>query len=100
MRNIPKPKGASRGYRNPRPHHLGNTIVLVYGLRGDPVPIAALTVAGTMEHLEGIIGELTGPASHGHSFGGIWQLLLDRGYGDAGGRSTRCRPRVGLRGWG
>jgi pimeloyl-ACP methyl ester carboxylesterase len=58
----------------------------VEALREDPSPIEALTVPGTVEHLEGIIRELQRPPIiMGHSFGGVLtQILLDHGFGAAG----------------
>lgn len=58
----------------------------VEALREDPSPIEALTVPGTVEHLEGIIRGLDNPPIlMGHSFGGVVvQILLDHGYGAAG----------------
>jgi pimeloyl-ACP methyl ester carboxylesterase len=60
--------------------------VEVEALRADPSPIEALTVPGTVEHLEGIVrGFERPPIIMGHSFGGlITQILLDRGLGAAG----------------
>jgi alpha-beta hydrolase superfamily lysophospholipase len=60
--------------------------VEVEALREDPSPIEALTMAATLDHLEGIIGGLDSPPIlMGHSFGGaLVQLLLDRGHGATG----------------
>ena len=75
----------SRGYRVLAPAYPGLEVE-VQALREDPSPIEALTVPGTVEHLEGIVGELESPPIlMGHSFGGLLvQILLDHGYGAAG----------------
>ena len=74
-----------RGYRVLAPAYPGLGVE-VEALREDPSPIEALTVPGTVEHYERIIGELESPPIiMGHSFGGcLVQILLDRGYGAAG----------------
>jgi pimeloyl-ACP methyl ester carboxylesterase len=60
----------SSGYRVLAPAYPGLEVE-VEALRADPAPIEALTVPGTVEHLEGIIRELeTPPIIMGHSFGG------------------------------
>jgi len=73
----------SRGYRVLAPAYPG---LEVEALREVLSPIEALTVPGTVEHLEGIISELeTPPILIGHSFGGVLvQILLDHGFGAAG----------------
>jgi pimeloyl-ACP methyl ester carboxylesterase len=75
----------SRGYRVIAPAYPGLEIE-VEALRADPSPIEAVTVAATVEHVEGLIGELDRqPIIMGHSFGGtITQVLLDHGHGAAG----------------
>jgi pimeloyl-ACP methyl ester carboxylesterase len=75
----------SSGYRVLAPAYPGLEVE-VEALRADPSPIEALTVPGTVEHLEGIIRELeTPPIIMGHSFGGVLtQILLDHGFGAAG----------------
>jgi pimeloyl-ACP methyl ester carboxylesterase len=75
----------SSGYRVLAPAYPGLEVE-VEALRADPAPIEALTVPGTVEHLEGIIRELeTPPIIMGHSFGGVLtQILLDHGFGAAG----------------
>jgi pimeloyl-ACP methyl ester carboxylesterase len=73
------------GYRVLAPAYPGLEVE-VETLRADPSPIEALTVPGTVEHLEGIIRELdSAPIVMGHSFGGVLtQILLDHGLGAAG----------------
>ena len=75
----------SSGYRVLAPAYPGLEVE-VEALRADPSPIEALTVPGTVEHLEGVIRELeTPPIIMGHSFGGVLtQILLDHGFGAAG----------------
>ena len=75
----------SSGYQVLAPAYPG-LAVEVEALRADPSPIEALTVPGTVEHLEGVIRELdTPPIIMGHSFGGLLtQILLDHGFGAAG----------------
>jgi pimeloyl-ACP methyl ester carboxylesterase len=75
----------SSGYRVLAPAYPGLEVE-VEALRADPSPIEALTVPGTVEHLESIIRELeTPPIIMGHSFGGVLtQILLDHGFGAAG----------------
>src|SRR3712207_8378039 len=50
-------------------------------------PYTTLFRSGVVEHLESIVGELESPPIiMGHSFGGLLvQILLDHGYGAAGG---------------
>src|ERR671911_1437848 len=76
----------SRGYRVLTPAYPGFEVE-VEALNEDPSPIEALTIPGVVEHLEGIVGELENPPIiMGHSFGGVFtQILLDHGYGAAGG---------------
>ena len=75
----------SRGYTVVAPAYPGLEVE-VEALRADPSPIEALTVPGTVQHLEGVIRELdTPPIIMGHSFGGVLtQILLDHGFGAAG----------------
>jgi pimeloyl-ACP methyl ester carboxylesterase len=75
----------SRGFRVLAPAYPGLEVE-VEALREDPSPIEALTVPGTVEHLEGIIRKLESPPIiMGHSFGGVLtQILLDHGFGAAG----------------
>lgn len=75
----------SRGYTVLTPAYPGLEVE-VEALREDPSPIEALTMAATLEHLEGVLGELDSPPIlMGHSFGGaLVQLLLDRGHGATG----------------
>ena len=75
----------SSGYRVLAPAYPGLGVE-VEALRADPSPIEALTVPATVEHLEGIVGELDSPPIiMGHSFGGVLtQILLDHGFGAAG----------------
>ncbi len=75
----------SRGYTVVAPAYPGLEVE-VEALRADPSPIEALTVPGTVQHLEGVIRELdTPPIIMGHSFGGVLtQILLDHGFGVAG----------------
>jgi len=75
----------SGGYQVLAPAYPGLEVE-VEALRADPSPIEALTVPGTVEHLEGLIRELeTSPIIMGHSFGGLLtQILLDHGFGAAG----------------
>ncbi len=75
----------SRGYTVLAPAYPGLEVE-VDALRADPSPIEALTVPGTVQHLEGVIRELdTPPIIMGHSFGGVLtQILLDHGFGGAG----------------
>src|SRR3712207_7083999 len=75
-----------RGYRVLAPAYPGLEVE-VEALNEDPSPIEALTVPAVVEHYEGIVGELERPPIiMGHSFGGLLvQILLDHGYGAAGG---------------
>jgi len=75
----------SRGHRVLAPAYPGFEVE-VEALREDPSPIETVTVPETVDHLEGIIGELDQPPIiMGHSFGGVLtQILLDHGYGAAG----------------
>lgn len=75
----------SRGHPVLAPAYPGFEVE-VEALREDPSPIETVTVPATVEHLEGIIGELDKPPIiMGHSFGGVLtQILLDHGYGAAG----------------
>jgi alpha-beta hydrolase superfamily lysophospholipase len=75
----------NQGYQVLAPAYPGLEVE-VEALREDPSPIAALTVPGTVEHLEGIIRGLDSPPIlMGHSFGGaLVQILLDHGFGAAG----------------
>ena len=60
--------------------------VEVEALNADPSPIAAVTVRGIIERLEGIVRNLDKPPILiGHSAGGVMtQILLDHGYGACG----------------
>jgi pimeloyl-ACP methyl ester carboxylesterase len=75
----------AKGYEVLTPAYPGLDIE-VEALREDPAPIEALTVPGTVEHLEAIVGALDRPPILiGHSFGGVLvQILLDHGFGAAG----------------
>src|SRR3712207_3242583 len=75
-----------RGYRVLAPAYPGFEVE-VEALNEDPSPIEALTIPAVVEHLEGIVGELDrAPIIMGHSAGGLFtQILLDHGYGAAGG---------------
>ena len=75
----------SRGYRVLTPAYPGFEVE-VEALRADPSPIERVTVAETVEHLEGIVrGLARQPILMGHSFGGaLVQILLDHGLGAAG----------------
>jgi pimeloyl-ACP methyl ester carboxylesterase len=74
-----------RGYRVLAPAYPGLEVE-VEALRDDPSPIEALSIPGTVAHLEEIIRGLDRPPFiMGHSFGGVLtQILLDRGLGAAG----------------
>src|ERR671927_1951067 len=87
-----------RGYRVLAPAYPGFEVE-VEALNQDPSPIEALTIPAVVEHLEGIIGELESPPIiMGHSFGGAFtQILLDHGYGAAGG-GLESAPTQGVRG--
>src|ERR687886_2921709 len=87
-----------RGYRVLAPAY-PSLEVEVEALNEDPSPIEALTVPAVVEHYEGIVGELeTPPIIMGHSFGGLLtQILLDHGYGAAGG-GIKSAPTEGVRG--
>lgn len=76
---------AGRGFRVLTPAYPGLEVE-VEALRDDPSPIVAVTVPGTIAHLEGIIRGLERPPIlMGHSFGGaLVQILLDRGLGACG----------------
>src|SRR3712207_9309836 len=71
--------------------------VEVEALNEDPSPIEALTIPGVVEHLESIVGELENPPIiMGHSAGGLFtQILLDHGYGAAGGVIDTPPPEGG-----
>ena len=86
-----------RGYRVIAPAYPGFEVE-VEALRTDPTPIESVTVAGTLEHLEGIITALDDPPILiGHSFGGaLVQVLLDRGLG-AAGIAINSVPTEGVR---
>jgi pimeloyl-ACP methyl ester carboxylesterase len=86
-----------RGYRVIAPAYPGFEVE-VEALRADPTPIESVTVAGTLEHLEGIITALDDPPILiGHSFGGaLVQVLLDRGLG-AAGIAINSVPTEGVR---
>src|ERR671933_1337207 len=75
-----------RGYNVLAPAYPGLEVE-VEALNEDPSPIEALTIPAVVEHLEGIVGELDKPPIiMGHSAGGFFtQVLLDNGYGAAGG---------------
>jgi pimeloyl-ACP methyl ester carboxylesterase len=75
----------SRGYRVLAPAYPGFEVE-VEALREDVSPIEAVTVPGTVAHLQTLIEQLERPPIlMGHSFGGAFvQILLDRGYGAAG----------------
>src|SRR5918995_1088907 len=87
-----------RGYRVLTPAYPGFEVE-VEALNEDPSPIEASTIPGVVEHLEGIVGELDRPPILiGHSMGGlIVQILLDHGYGAAGG-GLDSAPNQGLKG--
>lgn len=72
--------------------------VEVEALRADSSPIAAVTVPGTVAHLEGIVRGLDRPPIlTGHSFGGaLVQILLDHGLG-AAGVAIDSAPTEGVR---
>src|SRR5918998_1488197 len=88
----------ARGYRVLTPAYPGFEVE-VEALNEDPSPIEASTIPGVVEHLEGIVGELENPPIiMGHSFGGTFtQILLDHGYGAAGG-GLKSPPAEGIRG--
>src|ERR671917_200376 len=88
----------NKGYRVLAPAYPGLEVE-VEALNEDPSPIEALTIPGVVEHLEGIVGELENPPIiMGHSFGGTFtQILLDHGYGAAGG-GIYSPPAEGIRG--
>src|SRR5919107_1952577 len=81
-----KERYESRGYRVLTPAYPGFEVE-VEALNEDTSPIEASTIPGVVEHLEDIVGELENPPIiMGHSFGGVFvQILLDHGYGAAGG---------------
>src|ERR671939_1975848 len=87
-----------RGYRVLAPAYPGLEVE-VESLNEDPSPIEALTIPAVVEHLEGIVGELENPPIiMGHSFGGVFtQILLDHGYGAAGG-GLKSPPPPGKKG--
>src|SRR3954470_23823746 len=74
-----------RGYQVIAPAYPGLEVE-VEALREDPSPIEALSVSGTVAHLEGLILGLDRPPFiMGHSFGGVLtKILLDHGWGAAG----------------
>src|SRR3712207_2171030 len=88
----------ARGYHVLTPAYPGFEVE-VEALNEDPSPIEALTIPGVVEHLESIVGELENPPIiMGHSFGGTFtQILLDHGYGAAGG-GIESPPTEGNRG--
>src|ERR687895_1910943 len=88
----------ARGYRVLIPAYPGFEVE-VEALNEDPSPIEASTIPGVVEHLEGIVGELENPPIiMGHSFGGtLTQILLDHGYGAAGGGFDPA-PTQGVKG--
>src|SRR3712207_155365 len=85
-----------RGYRVLAPAYPGLEVE-VEALNEDPSPIEALTIPGVVEHLESIVGELENPPIiMGHSAGGLFtQILLDHGYGAAGGVIDTPPPEGG-----
>ena len=85
----------AKGYKVLTPAYPGFEIE-VEALRENPSVIAELTVPDVVGHLGETIGELEQqPIIIGHSFGGtLTQLLLDRGFGAAGSRSTLRRRRA------
>lgn len=75
----------AKGYTVHTPTYPGLEVE-VEALNADPSPIAALTIEGIIEHLEGFIKGLDeAPIIMGHSFGGLLtQIMLDKGLGKAG----------------
>ncbi len=75
----------AQGYTVHAPAYPGFEVE-VEALREDPAPIAALSVKKVVDHLAAFLDTLNvKPILIGHSFGGtLVQLLLDRGYGEAG----------------
>src|ERR687892_557226 len=75
-----------RGYRVLAPTYPGFEVE-VEALNADPTPIEEVTVPPIVEHLESVVGELgSPPILIGHSAGGVFtQILLDHGFGAAGG---------------
>jgi pimeloyl-ACP methyl ester carboxylesterase len=69
--------------------------VEVEALRTDPSPLASLTIAKVVDHYERFIRGLPKPPIiMGHSFGGLFTLLLvDRGLGTAGVGLSPAPPR-------
>src|SRR5688500_19404428 len=61
--------------------------VEVEAMNADPTPIERVTVPAIIERLETIVGELESPPIIiDHTAGGVFtQLLLDHGFGRAGG---------------
>src|SRR4029077_16143409 len=64
-------------------------------LRRDPSNFASLGLADVVDHYEQFIRELeTPPIIIGHGVGGlVTQILLDRGWGAAGGASSSAPPK-------
>ncbi len=87
----------AKGYRVLTPAYPGFEIE-VEALRESPDVVAGLTVAGTVDHLAGVVEALdTPPIIIGHSFGGtLTQLLLGRGLGRAG-VAINSAPTEGVR---
>ncbi|MCO1657610.1 alpha/beta hydrolase [Pseudonocardia humida] len=75
----------AKGYRVIAPAYPGFEVE-VESLNADPAPVAAVTVAGIIEHFESVLRELESPPIIiGHSAGGAFtQILLDHGFGAAG----------------
>jgi pimeloyl-ACP methyl ester carboxylesterase len=72
--------------------------VEVEALNADPTPIEKVTAPQIIEHLESVVGDLDeSPIIIGHSAGGAFtQVLLDRGFGDAG-VALNSAPTEGVR---
>ncbi len=81
-----KARYEARGYNVLTPAYPGLEVE-VEALNEDPTPLEQLTVPAIVEHLESVVGGLDQPPIiMGHSAGGVFtQLLLDKGYGAAGG---------------
>src|SRR3712207_9422826 len=68
----------------------------VEALRRDPSPLAGLSAARVLAHLEQTVRGLPGPPPiiMGHSFGGTFtQILLDRGRSEERRVGKECRSR-------
>ncbi len=84
----------ARGYRVIAPAYPGFEVE-VEALNADPSPVQAVTVPAIIDHLESIIRELpVPPIIIGHSAGGAFtQILLDHGFGAAGGALNTAPPQ-------